>query len=273
MAVNKNLWWLLLIPVVGYGIYRIVKSGGGKPKLTIVAGAGGITNPAAGTYEYAVGEQAFVYAAGNAGYRFSHWSGDIGDSNPQDTPITLLMTGDKTITANFELIVNPVMVHITIAATAGGHTNPPAGTYEFEEGAVMNAPSGLLAIPDSGYEFQEWAGYLNCPGGGLQNPIICVARAADEGQTITAMFTPSGARGIQLNTGWNNGLTYGGSSGPLATVMASVWPYVQRIWVYRVGVWYMYDIADPGGSNLTTLIAGESISGILMSQAAFWTWI
>ena len=153
MADNKIPWWLIAIPIVGlagYGIYRIIKSGGGagKATLTIIAGAGGITDPEAGTYEYAAGEQVSVYATPNAGYRFSHWSGDIGTSDPQDTPIGVLMTGNKQITANFELVTLPVTVHITIQSSLGGHTVPPAGTYEFNEGAIMNTPTGLLAVPD-----------------------------------------------------------------------------------------------------------------------------
>jgi len=278
MADNKVPWWLIAIPLIGaagYAIYRIVRGGGGTGNaiLTIIAGAGGITDPEAGTYEYAAGEQVSVYATPNAGYRFSHWSGDIGDSNPPLTPISVLMTGNKTITANFELITSAVKVNITIQATPGGHTDPPEGTYEFDEGSVMNAPSGLLAIPDDGYEFQEWAGHLNCPGGGLQNPIICVVRATDEGEIITAIFAASGNRGIQLNAGWNEGLTYGGS-GPLALqiAMSGIWPYVQRVWCLQGGVWKMYDPTDPAGSNLTTLYAGDAL-GILMAQAYFWVWV
>jgi hypothetical protein len=263
-----------IVGVVTGIVYLVTRkpSGGGKVMLTIVAGAGGTTNPAAGTYEFDQGAQAFVYAVPNAGYRFSHWSGDIGDKNPQQSPIDLLMTGDKTITANFEVITTTQKVHITIATTPGGHTNPPAGTYEFEVGRVMNSPSGLLAIPNSGYQFTEWAGHLNCPGGGVQNPIVCVAGEYDEGEVITAVFSPVGSNGIQLSAGWNEGLTYGGSSGTLASVMGAIMPYIQRIWCYRNGAWLMYDPADPVGSDLTMLYTGDGLN-ILMSQAAFWTWI
>jgi len=275
MADNGNLWPILLIPVVGYGLYQIFKGRvpTGNVTLTVTASTGGITNPAVGAHNYAADEQVFVYAFPNVGYRFSHWSGDIGTSDPQETPIGVLMTGNKQITANFELVTLPVTVHITIQSSLGGHTVPPVGTYEFNEGAIINAPAGLLAVPDEGYEFQEWVGYLNCPAGGLQNPIICVVRAADEGQTITAVFSQGGVPGIQLDVGWNEELTYGGS-GPLAIqiAMSGIWSFVLRVWCFQNGVWKMYDPSDIENSDLVTLYTGDTL-GILMSMAYFWVWV
>jgi len=269
MADNKNLWWLILIPIVGYGIYRIVKppTPVGQHTLTIVAGAGGVTTPVAGTYKFWPA-QVSVYAYPNAGYRFSHWSGDIGDQDPQSALITFLMTGNKTITANFEMIVTALKVHITIAATVGGHTSLPAGSYEFDEGTIIGGPSGLLAIPDAGYEFQLWAGALN----GLQNPLLFVVDVTDEGAVLTAIFAQSSTPGIQLNAGWNTELTYGGSSGALSSVMASIWPYVQMVWALQGGVWRNWDETDQGNADLTTLNTGDPVE-ILMSQAAFWAWV
>jgi uncharacterized protein (TIGR02145 family) len=59
------------------------------------AGAGTVS-PAGGSY--ASGATATVTPAANSGYQFSNWSGDMGGSA---NPGTIVMIGDKSVTANF----------------------------------------------------------------------------------------------------------------------------------------------------------------------------
>ena len=262
-----NKFWLLLIPVIGVGLYKLLNKGVGEEvTLTIISTAGGGTSPAAGTHKYPVGEQVYVEPIPNAGYRFDHWSGDIGTANPQQSPLNLLMTENKQVTANFTQVIVPVTVSITIVATTGGVTNPVPGTYEYEEGESIT----LYAFPSSGYQFVEWVGHLNCPAGGFANPLTCVIGQYDEGKVITAVFSPEQQAGIQLNQGLNSGLTYGGAPGTIAYVMGACLPYVVRIWCWRNGVWLWYDPQNPG--PLTNLYTGDLVS-VEMSQAMFWTWV
>ena len=75
-----------------------------KYTLTILAGAGGTTNPAPGTYTYDEGTVVSVTATASAGYRFGNWSGDAsGTANP----ISIAMNSNKTVTAGFIRIIYP----------------------------------------------------------------------------------------------------------------------------------------------------------------------
>jgi len=78
------------------GIYR--RSATSQAFLSISATAGGTTNPAPGTYAYALGTAVTVRAIAQAYYSFTGWTGSAtGTTNP----ITLTMTTDKSVTANF----------------------------------------------------------------------------------------------------------------------------------------------------------------------------
>jgi len=69
--------------------------------LTIIAGTGGTTDPAPGSYDYDSGTLVSVTATASSGYQFSSWSGDASGTT---NPITVTMDSDKSITANFKAI-------------------------------------------------------------------------------------------------------------------------------------------------------------------------
>ncbi len=101
LSVNGLDW----SPSVGM-VYAATSSGGifrrsapSQAFLIISATAGGTTNPAPGTYTYSLGGVVTVTAIPQAQYSFTGWTGDAtGTTNP----ITLTMTSDKSVTANFE---------------------------------------------------------------------------------------------------------------------------------------------------------------------------
>jgi uncharacterized repeat protein (TIGR02543 family) len=83
--------------------------------LTIVAGTGGTTSPAAGTYSYATGTTVSVTANPSSGYTFSGWSGAAsGTSNP----VSIVMTGNKTLTAGFTAAPQSISINVG-GATSG----------------------------------------------------------------------------------------------------------------------------------------------------------
>jgi uncharacterized repeat protein (TIGR02543 family) len=67
-------------------------------QLTVNVVGSGTTVPAAGTHLYDAGTVVNLTATADAGWTFSGWSGDLGGS---ENPTTILMDGNKTVTATF----------------------------------------------------------------------------------------------------------------------------------------------------------------------------
>ena len=75
--------------------------------LSISTTTGGTTDPEPGTYTYDSGTEVIIEAIPESGYRFTGWTGDVPSGNENDTPITVTMDSDKSITANFSAIPPP----------------------------------------------------------------------------------------------------------------------------------------------------------------------
>jgi len=72
--------------------------------ISVSPAGAGTTDPAVGTHSYAEGTQVTVTAHPASGYQFSHWSGDATGTSPT---IDVTMDAHKSITANFDEIVEP----------------------------------------------------------------------------------------------------------------------------------------------------------------------
>ena len=72
--------------------------------LTIAAGAGGTTNPVPGTYTYDEGASVNVQASPATAYEFDSWTGAASGSA---NPLSVIMTTDKSIQANFSKVMKP----------------------------------------------------------------------------------------------------------------------------------------------------------------------
>ena len=113
-------------------------------------GSGSVTkNPDRSTYTY--GEQVQITATQNAGYSFSNWGGDASGSV---NPVTISMTGNRTVTANF-VQNQPTQYTLTVSVnplSSGSVTkNPDKSTYSDGEQVT------LTATPNSGYTFSSWS--------------------------------------------------------------------------------------------------------------------
>jgi uncharacterized repeat protein (TIGR02543 family) len=134
---------------------------------------GSITlDPATGPYTH--GASVTVTAVPDSGYEFVEWNGDLNGST---NPTTLIMDGDKTISATFQQLSYSITIDPT--PTGGSITlDPPSGPY----------PSGstvtVTAVPDTGYGFVEWVGDLS----GSNNPATLTM---DSDKTISASFQQS----------------------------------------------------------------------------------
>ncbi len=154
--------------------------------LTIaMAGNGsGTVSPTVGRHTYLSGTTVPVTAAPDAGSRFIGWSGDLS-GNADST--TILMDGDKYVTATFELIPTYTLtVHVVGSGTVSVDPNQ---AYYLEGTAVT-----LTATPDGGAYFVKWSGAITV----ANNPVSLVM---DGDKEVTATFsaTPPPTYLLQVN--------------------------------------------------------------------------
>jgi hypothetical protein len=129
--------------------------------LTNTSTAGGsITAPGEGIFTYDAGTVVNLVATPASGYRFVNWTGNVGTINSTNAAsTTIAMTGNYSITANFEAIAPgvppPVQYSLIVSPSAGGSvTSPGAGAFAYDAGTVVN----LVATPANGYRFVSWSG-------------------------------------------------------------------------------------------------------------------
>ncbi|MEM2118870.1 MAG: M14-type cytosolic carboxypeptidase, partial [Candidatus Bathyarchaeia archaeon] len=157
---------------IGWAIGNYLYFGDAKATLTVSVSPGGsgsvIKNPDNATYAYGTSVQ--LTAVASAGYTFSHWEGDLtGDLNPA----TIIMTGNKTVTAVF------VESQYTLAINVEGNgtvSRNYTGPYYY--GSVVE----LTAIPDPDWDFAMWSGDLT----GSDNPATIIIT---KDTFVTAHFT------------------------------------------------------------------------------------
>jgi uncharacterized protein (TIGR02145 family)/uncharacterized repeat protein (TIGR02543 family) len=98
---------------------------------------------------YAAGESVMVTAAANPGYAFVGWSG--ASNNTTDT-VTITMSRDLTLTANFQ--VGAYTLTLTANPTGGGSVSrePDKKTYSYEDTVTVTATVAPY------YRFTGWSG-------------------------------------------------------------------------------------------------------------------
>jgi hypothetical protein len=132
-------------------------------------GQGTVTlDPPGGTYPSGTSVQLTANAA--TGWHFDHWSGDLSGST---NPATLVMDGNKTVTAWFVQDQYTLTVNINGQGTVA--LDPPGGTY------LSGTSVQLTANAATGWHFDHWSGDLS----GSTNPATLVM---DGNKTVTAWF-------------------------------------------------------------------------------------
>jgi uncharacterized repeat protein (TIGR02543 family) len=266
-----------IVPILlGGGIaltaaYFIFKKAAAAEKytLTIESGPNGSTSPPPGVYEYAANTEVYIYAAANQGYKFDRWTGDVPVALETVNPVSLLITRNMSIKANFVVNPSPVMYRVTFEASAGGSVSP-SGTQSYEQNSYVT----VLATADPGYKFVGWSGDWT----GTENPTYVYINK--DNMVVRANFSPVQQSGVQLQVGWNGPITYNGNPGTCDQVFASVVPYLldltKPIWIYRDAVWYWWfpntpaNELNPPPNNI--VMKGDLVH-IYVTQACFWTWI
>jgi len=137
--------------------------------LNVTADNGSVTKtPDQASYDN--GTTVTLQATANTGYSFAGWSGDAsGTSNPT----TVVMDGNKSVTANFT--INTYTLGI-IAINGSVAKTPDQASYN--HGTTVT----LQATANTGYSFANWSGDAS----GTSNPITVVM---DGNKSVTANFT------------------------------------------------------------------------------------
>jgi len=133
--------------------------------------------PAPSTFVY--GTSVNLEAIPASGHEFAHWGGDLSGST---NPTSVVMDGNKTITADFTQITYTLTVDVGPGGTGSIELDGTAlSSYPASSTFVYGASVNLEAIPASGYEFAQWDGDLS----GTENPTTI---AMDSGKEVTAHF-------------------------------------------------------------------------------------
>ena len=204
--------------------------------------------PRGGTY--VPGTKVTVKAVGNVGYAFDDWGGEFSGKG---NSITVVMDGDKTISASFKEV--PTFT-LNIKPEYGSVLlGPPGG--EYSEGTVVT----LTPKPNPGYYFEQWMGDID----GADNPATITM---DADKTVTARFVYAGFGGIAtaINCGGSNYLSTEGNTFSADTGGGSTYSTSANIsgtdddqlyQTERYGKSFSYDIPLENGNYQVTLMFAE----------------
>jgi hypothetical protein len=115
--------------------------------LTITVYADGTTDPIPGTHIYKNGTIVAITASPGTGYQLDHWELD-GRHVLAANPYQVTMNATHLLRAVFA----PIEYKLTIAATAGGTTNPAVGMHYYPYGTVVT----VTALPSTNYHLVHW---------------------------------------------------------------------------------------------------------------------
>ena len=121
-----------------------------KYTISVSVSDGGSVDNTGGSYDE--NSSVVITAEPNEGYEFTEWSGDVsGNTNP----LTVIMTGDKTITATFSRIQYTLNVGFVGQGSVSQEvTNTAKTEEEYNSGDVVH----LTATPETGWLFISWSG-------------------------------------------------------------------------------------------------------------------
>jgi len=144
-------------------------------------GSGSVNLNNSGPYYY--GDVIELTAVPNIGWSFQSWSGDVSGSS---NPTTLLINGNKTVTATF---TQNVYTLTTTVIGNGVIIRNSTGPYHYGDTVK------LTAVPDAGWIFDQWGWDLS----GSTNPTTILIT---ENKDVKATFTPVpvGGYSIQIST-------------------------------------------------------------------------
>ena len=125
-------------------------------RLIIQAGANGTTDPVPGTYTHGPGTRVKVTAVPKTNYEFVNWTGDLSSTQ---NPVTITMSENMTIKANFR-----IKPKLTISSNGFGTTDPGPGVYYYLTGTQVQ----VSPLPKTYCTFVSWSGSVT----GNTDPLV-----------------------------------------------------------------------------------------------------
>jgi len=170
----------------------------GQHTVLVSSTAGGSTNQD-GSHTVNHGATLTIDPTPNAGYHFTGWTG--GASGSAD-PLTVTVTSNMAITANFA--VNQYTV--TVSSTAGGSTNQN-GSHTVNHGATLL----INPTPNATYHFTGWTGSASGSADPLAltvtSNMVITANFAINQYTVVVSSTAGGSTDKDGNNAVNHGDT------------------------------------------------------------------
>ena len=186
-------------------------------ELEIETTPGGTTDPLAviPKHYYDYGEEVTVEADPLEGFEFDEW--EVNGETYDEKEITLEMTEDKTAQANFQ---SSFVCQLEIDVEGEGTTDPiptidpPGDLVDINHVYMDGEEATVEAIPDPGWEFDEWTG--DVPAEQENDPEITITM--DDNKEITANFEEVEMRELEIDVESNFPLLDGGTTIPRPTI-------------------------------------------------------
>jgi uncharacterized repeat protein (TIGR02543 family) len=150
--------------------------------LTVIGTEGGMAFWSPTRASYTPGATVIITALTDSGYTFSGWSGDI---TAKSSSTSIVMNGNKTVTANFAAVGSGTTYTLAVNAVNGTVTPTPS-KVRHDDGETVT----LQAMPNSGYVFSGWSGDAT----GTANPVTITMNG---NKTVTANFTAADGDGSE----------------------------------------------------------------------------
>ncbi len=156
---------------------------------------------------YTAGTWVSLNAIPDSGHTFAGWSGDLSGTN---NPDSVLMDENKNITVKFD---PPIKYTLGLWHTGSGAIELNPAQPDYEPGTNVS----VLAIPESGWIFEEWTGSLS----GSQNPDTVIM---DENKLVIATFLedPAGIGIDNTPLSFNLKQNYPNPFNPVTTISFSL---------------------------------------------------
>jgi len=167
----KTLFVLLLVSCGKESPVEVLTPQTIKYNVTFTTGSGGSVSIPGGSYDS--GTSVSVTATPNSEYVFVNWS-----NGSTQNPLSVTVTSNQSITANFEKRKYPLTVSITGSGTVSEEIiSAGKTTTEYTSGSIIQ----LTANPLEGWGFSGWSGTVSS----TENPIQLTV---DEVKSITSTF-------------------------------------------------------------------------------------
>ncbi len=205
---------------------------------------------------YNLGESVILTAAPTAGFRFVEWSGDLGNANPSEVIITVVMNQNRALTARFEAIPpNQRTLTITIDPAGSGSVARDPDKTTYDEGELVE----LTAVPNAGFALSEWSGDLS----GSDNPATITMNS---NKHVTATFTETGAVQIafeEIQTG-------GASHSIVVATSANLTSAADNLYLAAIATKNFAQVTQVNGLGLTWTRVKAQCSGRNSKAVEIW---